>query len=152
MSQFERTAMLDFLYLAAVSFSAPEMSWIELAKGGIGAVFSGLLIWLVVFQTPAFLRDMQAMAKTFAGTVNAVALQFRAEQDAARRAFKIEQEASREAQRQLHAASIAAFESALRAICDREERADERVMHLLERFSANKDTTAIAPTAVKRHD
>lgn len=115
------------LCFAAAEFS---MSWIELAKGGIGVVFLVLFVWLVAFQMPKMHSDLMCAEDKFTESVNRLMAGYRAEQEASREAFRREQDAVRKANAAHNETLSTAFESALREICDRAERSELRMLEL----------------------
>lgn len=125
---------MDMLAVGVTDFSA---SWLDIAKGGIGAVFLSLFTWLVTCQIPKMHADMILQGQRFAESISGIIDEFRIEQAAARDTFRREQDALRKANALQHEQAIIAFESALREICNRQERADERVMNLLNTLTAD---------------
>ena len=116
-----------YLFLATAEFS---MTWIELAKGGIGGVFLVLFVWLVAFQIPKMHADLMCAEDKFTESVGRLMVSFRTEQEAAREAFRREQDAVRRASAVHNETLSTAFESALREICDRAERSELRMLEL----------------------
>lgn len=123
-------------YLAVAEFS---MTWLDLAKGGIGLVFLGLFIWLIVYQIPSMHNDLMAAEQRFGESIESLLTSYRAEQETARDAFRREQEAGRKANAAHMECVSTAFESALREICSRAERTDERMMALVRDVTARLD-------------
>lgn len=131
--------MLFAVEKAAGEFS---MTWLDLAKGGIGGVFLGLLIWLVVFQIPSMHKDLMAAEARFTEAVTKLMTGYRLDQEAARDAFRREQDAMRKAHMAQCDAATNSFETALREICNRAERSDERFTQLLREVMTSQEKVA----------
>ena len=136
------------MLLAASSEFA--MSWIDLAKGGVGGVFLALFTWLVVFQMPKMHHDLMESETKFTESLRSLMASYKTEQEALRDAFRREQDSTRKANILQHEASIVAFESALREICNRAERSDERMNQLLREVMPHHDGGNVETKAVVR--